>query len=182
MLSARLSRPVRARFWRTLCVINGAQQRAFRTGGEGEGETESERPANDSPPADDRTIGEATGAEEKTVAGYTFDELLDRIARAQLRRDERILDRPLETEAERPRGRTRRETLGNIDELVEFLREENAIDVCVIRVPPEKEYVEYFVVCSGLGTRHIRTMADNLAAEVRSKARVCATLSCAVLH
>ena len=54
----------------------------------------------------------------------------------------------------------------NIHELVEFLRWKNARDICVIKVPREREYVDYFIVCGGLGTRHIRTMADSLVAEV----------------
>ena len=62
---------------------------------------------------------------------------------------------------------SKRKSLWSVEhELVEFLRRENARDICVIKVPPEREYVDYFVVCGGLGTRHIRTMADNLAAEV----------------
>ena len=112
----------------------------------------------------DKTNSEALVSERESVAGYSFDELLDRIAAAQLRRDERIFhDQPAEVPQRRKRHLHR--TLDNIDELVQFLREENARDVCVIRVPPEREYVEHFVVCSGLGTRHIHTMADNLAAE-----------------
>ena len=55
-----------------------------------------------------------------------------------------------------------------IEKLVTYLQEENAIDTCVIRVPPEMDYVEYFVVCSGYGTRHLRRMADGLVAEVHS--------------
>ena len=54
----------------------------------------------------------------------------------------------------------------DIEELVEFLRDENASDICVIRVPPHLDYVDYFVVCSGFGARHLRRMADGLVAEV----------------
>ncbi len=53
-----------------------------------------------------------------------------------------------------------------IEEVVTFLKEERAVDVCVLHVPPEMEYVDYFVTCSGMGTRHIGRIADNLAAEV----------------
>ena len=60
-----------------------------------------------------------------------------------------------------------RTRLVNIEELVEFLREENASDVCVIRVPPHLDYVDYFVVCSGFGSRHLRRMAGALVTEVR---------------
>ena len=54
----------------------------------------------------------------------------------------------------------------DIEELVEFLREENASDICVINVPLTLDYVNYFVVCSGFGARHLRRMADGLVAEV----------------
>ncbi len=56
----------------------------------------------------------------------------------------------------------------SIEELVDFLRGERGEEVAVIRVPPEREYVNYFVTCMGLGGRHIQRMADNLAAEVRA--------------
>ncbi len=62
---------------------------------------------------------------------------------------------------------TRRSSPMTIEELVAFLHEERAVGVCVIRLPPEMEYVNYFVTCSGMGARHIRRIADNLAAEVR---------------
>lgn len=54
----------------------------------------------------------------------------------------------------------------SIDELVSFLKEEGAVDLCVIKLPPEMQYVNYFVTCSGMGTRHIGRIADSLAAEV----------------
>ena len=54
----------------------------------------------------------------------------------------------------------------DIEELVQFLRDENASDICVIRVPPHLDYVDYFVVCSGFGGRHLQRMAGGLAAEV----------------
>ncbi|XP_012695693.1 mitochondrial assembly of ribosomal large subunit protein 1 [Clupea harengus] len=47
----------------------------------------------------------------------------------------------------------------NIDVLVALLRQENAQDICVIRVPSELMYTEYFVVVSGSSTRHLRAMA-----------------------
>ena len=62
---------------------------------------------------------------------------------------------------------SRRSDLTEVEKLVTYLEEENAMDTCVIRVPLEMDYVEYFVVCSGYGTRHLRRMADGLVAEVR---------------
>ncbi|XP_051008373.1 mitochondrial assembly of ribosomal large subunit protein 1 [Acomys russatus] len=47
----------------------------------------------------------------------------------------------------------------NIDMLVSLLRQENARDICVIKVPPEMRYTDYFVVGSGTSTRHLHAMA-----------------------
>ncbi|XP_069814887.1 mitochondrial assembly of ribosomal large subunit protein 1 [Dendropsophus ebraccatus] len=48
----------------------------------------------------------------------------------------------------------------NINVLVNLLRQENGKDLCVIRVPPEMKYVEYFVIVGGTSTRHIQAMAQ----------------------
>ncbi|XP_075683405.1 mitochondrial assembly of ribosomal large subunit protein 1 [Rhinoderma darwinii] len=48
----------------------------------------------------------------------------------------------------------------NINVLVNLLRQENGRDLCVIRVPPEFKYVEYFVVVGGTSTRHLQAMAQ----------------------
>ncbi|XP_049637675.1 LOW QUALITY PROTEIN: mitochondrial assembly of ribosomal large subunit protein 1 [Suncus etruscus] len=47
----------------------------------------------------------------------------------------------------------------DIDVLVSLLRQENARDICVIRVPPEMKYTDYFVIGSGTSTRHLHAMA-----------------------
>lgn len=59
-----------------------------------------------------------------------------------------------------------RSTPMNIEELVEFLQDENASDICVIRLPPHLDYVDYFVICSGFGGRHLGRMANGLVTEV----------------
>ncbi|KAM6935325.1 mitochondrial assembly of ribosomal large subunit protein 1 [Lycodopsis pacificus] len=46
-----------------------------------------------------------------------------------------------------------------LDVLVSLLRQENAVDVCVIKVPEQIKYSEYFIVVSGVSTRHLRAMA-----------------------
>ncbi|XP_072250510.1 mitochondrial assembly of ribosomal large subunit protein 1 [Leuresthes tenuis] len=46
-----------------------------------------------------------------------------------------------------------------LDVLVSLLRQENAVDLCVIKVPDHIKYTEYFVVVSGLSPRHLRAMA-----------------------
>nr|XP_044991582.1 mitochondrial assembly of ribosomal large subunit protein 1 [Jaculus jaculus] len=47
----------------------------------------------------------------------------------------------------------------DIDMLVSLLRQENARDICVIKVPPELKYADYFVIGSGTSTRHLHAMA-----------------------
>ncbi|XP_003788548.1 mitochondrial assembly of ribosomal large subunit protein 1 [Otolemur garnettii] len=47
----------------------------------------------------------------------------------------------------------------DIDMLVSLLRQENARDICVIKVPPEMKYTDYFVISSGTSTRHLHAMA-----------------------
>ena len=39
--------------------------------------------------------------------------------------------------------------------LVSPLRQENAKDICVIKIPPEMKYTDYFVTESGISTRYI---------------------------
>ncbi|KAK3551827.1 hypothetical protein QTP70_029006 [Hemibagrus guttatus] len=48
----------------------------------------------------------------------------------------------------------------NLDVLVSLLREENAVDICVIRVPDEPKYTEFFIIVSGSSTRHLRSMSQ----------------------
>ncbi|XP_062423597.1 LOW QUALITY PROTEIN: mitochondrial assembly of ribosomal large subunit protein 1 [Rhea pennata] len=47
----------------------------------------------------------------------------------------------------------------NIDFVVALLRQENAKDICVIRVPPDIRYCDYFIIVSGSSTRHLHAMA-----------------------
>ncbi|KAG7474145.1 hypothetical protein JOB18_002650 [Solea senegalensis] len=46
-----------------------------------------------------------------------------------------------------------------LDVLVSLLRQENAVDMCVIKVPDQIKYAEYFIVVSGVSPRHLRAMA-----------------------
>ncbi|KAL1778707.1 mitochondrial assembly of ribosomal large subunit protein 1 [Sigmodon hispidus] len=46
----------------------------------------------------------------------------------------------------------------DIDMLVSLLRQENARDICVIKVPPEMRYTDYFVIGSGTSSRHLHAM------------------------
>ncbi|XP_077432782.1 mitochondrial assembly of ribosomal large subunit protein 1 [Vanacampus margaritifer] len=47
----------------------------------------------------------------------------------------------------------------NLDTLVAVLRQENAADICVIKVPDDMKYSDYFIVVSGVSPRHLRAMA-----------------------
>ncbi|XP_067418172.1 mitochondrial assembly of ribosomal large subunit protein 1 [Emydura macquarii macquarii] len=47
----------------------------------------------------------------------------------------------------------------NIDFIVALLRQENASNICVIQVPPEMRYSDYFIIVSGSSTRHLHAMA-----------------------
>ncbi|XP_074756516.1 mitochondrial assembly of ribosomal large subunit protein 1 [Athene noctua] len=47
----------------------------------------------------------------------------------------------------------------NIDFVVALLRQENAKDICVIQLPPEIKYCNYFIIVSGYSTRHLHAMA-----------------------
>ncbi|GCC37675.1 hypothetical protein chiPu_0016180 [Chiloscyllium punctatum] len=48
----------------------------------------------------------------------------------------------------------------NIDVLVALLRQENAKDLCVIKLPKEIKYTDYFVIVSGTSARHLQAMAQ----------------------
>ncbi|XP_034257706.1 mitochondrial assembly of ribosomal large subunit protein 1 [Pantherophis guttatus] len=50
----------------------------------------------------------------------------------------------------------------NIDDMVSLIRQENAKDICVINLPPEIKYSNYFIICSGTSARHIHAMAQYL--------------------
>lgn len=99
------------------------------------------------------------GREESPL--YSFEELMNNI-----RRRIPSIQRTKESVC-----RVKRDvhSMMSISELVEFIKEYNAFDLSVIRIPPEKRYAEYLVICSGKNIRHIRKMAESLATEVCSK-------------
>ncbi|KAK0144824.1 Mitochondrial assembly of ribosomal large subunit protein 1 [Merluccius polli] len=47
----------------------------------------------------------------------------------------------------------------NIDVMVSLLRQENAVDICVIKIPEAINYSDYFIVVSGISPRHLSAMA-----------------------
>ncbi|XP_062979807.1 mitochondrial assembly of ribosomal large subunit protein 1 [Elgaria multicarinata webbii] len=50
----------------------------------------------------------------------------------------------------------------SIDQMVSLLRQENAKDICVIQLPPEMKYSNYFIIVSGSSPRHLHAMAHYL--------------------
>ncbi|XP_077159389.1 mitochondrial assembly of ribosomal large subunit protein 1 [Paroedura picta] len=50
----------------------------------------------------------------------------------------------------------------SIDHMVLLLRQENAKDICVIQLPPDLRYSDYFIIVSGSSTRHLHAMAHYL--------------------
>ena len=89
------------------------------------------------------------------TTGYDLKKLLENIsvlksAEADKEGDGKSTEKP------------RRTTPMSIGELVEFLRSENAQEICVVNVPPEM----HSVTCSGKGLRHISKIAHSLVDEV----------------
>ena len=75
----------------------------------------------------------------------------------------------MEREKGKRRGYVQRQELFTIQELFQYLKEENGKEICVIQVPPTLQYVSYFVTCIGNSSRHIKQMAENLCYQVRQK-------------
>uniref|UniRef100_G1KP02 Mitochondrial assembly of ribosomal large subunit protein 1 n=1 Tax=Anolis carolinensis TaxID=28377 RepID=G1KP02_ANOCA len=50
----------------------------------------------------------------------------------------------------------------SFEDIVSFLRQENAKDICAIQLPPEMKYSNYFVIVSGSSPRHLHAMAHYL--------------------
>ncbi|XP_063956055.1 uncharacterized protein LOC129259541 [Lytechinus pictus] len=72
---------------------------------------------------------------------------------------------PISTE----NGEQEKKFVFSIDDLVSVLREENAQDICVINIPKEKQYVDYFVVVTGRSLRHLKAMALHVNQQYKTK-------------
>ncbi|CAM4695890.1 hypothetical protein PO909_008737 [Leuciscus waleckii] len=64
----------------------------------------------------------------------------------------------LTTHAELPQSDTTRGF--DVGLLVSVLRQENASDICVIRVSPELRYTDHMIIVSGSSPRHLSAMAE----------------------
>ncbi|XP_063599240.1 uncharacterized protein LOC134775651 [Penaeus indicus] len=90
---------------------------------------------------------------DKTHIIYDYDEEQRRLAEGIVEEETEVEELVLE------RGRT---GVFDVEELVDFLREENARDIVVIQVPPEMKYVGYMVVATSLSQRHINALAETI--------------------
>uniref|UniRef100_A0A8C1N2Q3 Si:zfos-1192g2.3 n=1 Tax=Cyprinus carpio TaxID=7962 RepID=A0A8C1N2Q3_CYPCA len=52
--------------------------------------------------------------------------------------------------------------------LVSVLKQENASDICVIRVPPELKYTDHMIIVSGSSPRHLSAIAELLLKTVKT--------------
>ncbi|KAL7976669.1 hypothetical protein Chor_008618 [Crotalus horridus] len=57
----------------------------------------------------------------------------------------------------------------SIDDMISLMRQENAKDICVINLPPEIKYSNYFIISSGSSTRHLHAMAQYLVKMYKHK-------------
>ncbi|XP_065919688.1 uncharacterized protein [Dysidea avara] len=98
-----------------------------------------------------------------------FDEMLENIRKLKLEGggDGDSKDIYVGKKKHRVRIEQRRTELMTIEELVDFLTDLNGIDICVINVNPDLNYVKYLVTVTGLSTRHLLSMAKSLAYECK---------------
>ncbi|XP_042867488.1 uncharacterized protein LOC122250204 [Penaeus japonicus] len=90
---------------------------------------------------------------DKSQIIYDYDEEQRRLAEGIVEEEMEVEELVLE------RGRT---GVFDIEELVDFLREENARDIAVIQVPPEMKYISYMVIVTSLSQRHINALAETI--------------------
>uniref|UniRef100_A0A6J0SP82 Mitochondrial assembly of ribosomal large subunit protein 1 n=1 Tax=Pogona vitticeps TaxID=103695 RepID=A0A6J0SP82_9SAUR len=60
-------------------------------------------------------------------------------------------------------------------DIVSLLRQENASDICVIHLPPELKYSDYFIIVSGSSGRHLHAMAQYLLKMYKYTVKDCRT-------
>ncbi|KAI7806856.1 putative mitochondrial assembly of ribosomal large subunit protein 1 [Triplophysa rosa] len=59
----------------------------------------------------------------------------------------------------------------DVSMVVSVLRQENATDVCVIRVPAELKYTDHVIIVTGSSPRHLTAMAEFLIKVVKTHTR-----------
>ena len=55
----------------------------------------------------------------------------------------------------------------DLEELLTVLREENARDICVIKMPPEVNLTNHMVIVSAISLRHLRAITSSVNYIVR---------------
>ena len=95
-----------------------------------------------------------------------FDEMLENIRKLRTEEDGDIKNIYTGKKKYRVSNEERRTQPMTIEELVDFLTLLNGIDICVIHVDPNLNYVTYLVTVTGVSTRHLLSMAKSLVYEV----------------
>lgn len=60
-----------------------------------------------------------------------------------------------------------------IDKIIGFLDEKKAKDINIINIEEISVLADYFVICSGTSTTHIRTLADELETKMEKSGYKC---------
>jgi len=50
-----------------------------------------------------------------------------------------------------------------VDQVHQTLVEQGALDICCIKVPPERKMYDYFIICSARTTRHLKSIPEALS-------------------
>lgn len=95
-----------------------------------------------------------------------FDEMLENIRKLRTEEDGDIKSIYTGKKKYRVSNEERRTEPMTIKELVDFLTVLNGVDICVIHVDPNLNYVTYLVTVTGVSTRHLLSMAKSLVYEV----------------
>ena len=47
-----------------------------------------------------------------------------------------------------------------MEEIIEILRDERLKDICVIEIPPEKQYAKYLILATAFSARHLQSTSE----------------------
>lgn len=67
------------------------------------------------------------------------------------------------------KGRKTLEAKNKLDKIVEFLEEKKARDIQIVNIGDISILADYFVICSGTSTTHIRALADELEFKMKEQ-------------
>lgn len=129
-----------------------------------------QRNNSDDSTSDSRNVdGDSKNKSSKDSASdlVDFDEMLENIRKLRTEGDGDIKNIYTGKKKYRISDEERRTQPITIEELVDFLTLLNGIDICVIHVDPNLNYVTYLVTVTGVSTRHLLSMAKSLVYEVK---------------